>query len=91
MAALSAPPGRLVLHPTPAKPRKLGRKPALVSSPVEIGQPAWRWTQPERTGLAACRHLFISYYPSSAALHSSQGRSVDQAPPRSGPAPPTVP
>ena len=31
-AALSAPPGRLVLHPTPAKPRKLGRKLALVSS-----------------------------------------------------------
>ena len=31
-AALSAPPERLVSHPIPAKRRKLGRKPALVSS-----------------------------------------------------------
>ena len=50
-AALSAPPGRLVLHPTPAKPRKLGRKPGLVSSLSRLGSLLGGGGSPERTGL----------------------------------------
>ena len=77
--------------PYSAKPRKLYGKPALVLALSRLAGLLGGGRRPERTGLAACRHLFIAITPHSAALHASQGRSVDQAPPRSGPAPPTVP
>ena len=77
--------------PTPAKPLETVRKtrPRLV--PVEVGRTAWRWT---RSGANRSRCLppsICGYYPSFGRATSSQGKSVDQAPPRSGPAPPTVP
>ena len=56
-AALSAPPGRLVLHPTPAKPRKLGRKPALVSSLSRLARLLGGGGSPERTGLVPSMRL----------------------------------
>ena len=77
--------------PDSGKPRKLQGTPALVSSLSRLAGLLGGGRRPERTGLAACRHLFIAITPHSAAPYASQGRSVDQAPPRSGPAPPTVP
>ena len=56
-AALSAPPGRLVLHPTPAKPRKLRRKPALVSSLARLAGLLGGGGSPERTGLVPSMRL----------------------------------
>ncbi len=56
-AALSAPPGRLVLHPTPAKPRKLGRKPGLVSSLSRLGSLLGGGRRPEQTGLVPSMRL----------------------------------
>ena len=56
-AALSAPPRRLVLHQTPAKPRKLGRKPAPVSSLSRLGSLLGGGGSPERTGLVPSMRL----------------------------------
>ena len=56
-AALSAPPGRLVVRPTPAKPRKLGRKPALVSSLSRLAGLLGGGGSPERTGLVPSMRL----------------------------------
>ena len=55
--ARCARPARLVLHPTPAKPRKLGRKPALVSSLSRLASLLGGGGSPERTGLVPSLRL----------------------------------